>query len=190
MPPSTAFCGPDLPRNHSPSSGTRYTTAIHPSGTSASISILPISLSPLLPLAQLTLPLAFAAAMRPGRAWSSGRYSDPSGRAALPPGPWIFHVNAPEMMAALARLDPRRLKGPRYGYWAWELPVAPPAWLRHAETIDEIWAPSAYTAEAFVGAPAPVRVVPLPVTLVMEAPLTPVVTSWKLVDEPPVTLLL
>ncbi|MFD1191236.1 glycosyltransferase family 4 protein [Phenylobacterium conjunctum] len=86
----------------------------------------------------------------------------PRSRAALPPGPWIFHVNAPEMMAALARLDPRRLKGPRYGYWAWELPAVPPAWLRHAETLDEIWAPSAYTAAAFAGAPTPVRVVPHP----------------------------
>lgn len=86
----------------------------------------------------------------------------PRSREPLPAGPWIFHVNAPEMMAALARLDPRRLKGPRYGYWAWELPAAPPAWLRHADAIDEIWAPSAYTAQAFAGAPAPVRVVPHP----------------------------
>lgn len=86
----------------------------------------------------------------------------PRSRAPLPPGPWIFHINAPEMMAALARLDPRRLKGPRYGYWAWELPRVPPEWLRHAEAIDEIWAPSAYTATAFEGAPRTVRVVPHP----------------------------
>lgn len=97
----------------------------------------------------------------------------PRSRPALPPGPWIFHVNAPEMMAALARLDPRRLKGPRYGYWAWELPTAPPGWLRHAEAVDEIWAPSAYTAQAFAQAPAPVRVVPHPFFLEDYREVTP-----------------
>lgn len=97
----------------------------------------------------------------------------PRGREPLPAGPWIFHLNAPEMMAALARLDPRRLKGPRYGYWAWELPAAPPAWLRHADAIDEIWAPSAYTADAFEGAPRPVRVVPHPFFLEDYREVTP-----------------
>lgn len=80
----------------------------------------------------------------------------------LPAGPWIFHLNPPEMLAAMARLDPRRLRGPRYGYWAWELPKAPAAWLKEAPLLEEVWAPSAYTAEAFAGAAAPVRVVPHP----------------------------
>jgi glycosyltransferase involved in cell wall biosynthesis len=86
----------------------------------------------------------------------------PPPQPKLPAGPWIFHLNPPEMVAALAKLDPRRLQGPRYGYWAWELPKAPAAWLKDAGLVEEIWAPSRYTAEAFGDAAAPVRVVPHP----------------------------
>lgn len=82
--------------------------------------------------------------------------------AARTPGPWIFHVNAPELLAALAYLGPRNVQGPRYGYWAWELPKAPKSWLKDAAMLDEIWAPSDYTAGSFFGAAAPVRTVPHP----------------------------
>ena len=39
------------------------------------------------------------------------------------------------------------LIGPRYGYWAWELPRAPARWLKltRAALVDEVWAPSRYT---------------------------------------------
>ena len=75
---------------------------------------------------------------------------------------WIFHLNPPELLAELAVLGPRRLLGPRYGYWAWELPRAPARWLKDASLVDEVWAPSRYTAKAFAGAAAPVRVAPHP----------------------------
>ena len=89
-------------------------------------------------------------------AWSPR--SGPPERAAA----WIFHLNAPELLAELAVLGTKRLLGPRYGYWAWELPRAPRAWLKDAALIDEVWAPSRYAAQAFAGAAAPVRVVPHP----------------------------
>ncbi|MET3527122.1 glycosyltransferase [Phenylobacterium koreense] len=82
--------------------------------------------------------------------------------AARTPGPWIFHVNAPELLAALAFLGPRNVLGPRYGYWAWELPKAPKSWLKDVAMLDEVWAPSDYTAGSFLGAAAPVRTVPHP----------------------------
>jgi len=82
--------------------------------------------------------------------------------AARAPGPWIFHVNAPELLAALAFLGPKNVRGPRYGYWAWELPRAPKSWLKDASFLDEVWVPSAYTGQALAGAAAPVRVVPHP----------------------------
>lgn len=85
--------------------------------------------------------------------------------AARAPGPWIFHINAPELLAALAYLGPKQVRGPRFGYWAWELPKAPKRWLRDARLMDEIWAPSEYTAQALAGAKAPVRVVPHPIFL-------------------------
>ncbi|HEV2533463.1 glycosyltransferase family 4 protein, partial [Phenylobacterium sp.] len=83
---------------------------------------------------------------------------DPPERASA----WIFHLNPPELLAELAVLGPRRLLGPRYGYWAWELPRAPSRWLKDGALVDEVWAPSRYNAEALAGAAAPVRVVPHP----------------------------
>ncbi|HEY0437202.1 MAG TPA: glycosyltransferase family 4 protein [Phenylobacterium sp.] len=78
---------------------------------------------------------------------------------------WIFHLNPPELLAALACLGPKQLLGPRYGYWAWELPRAPARWRRDAGLLDEVWAPSRYTADSLAGAAAPVRVVPHPLFL-------------------------
>lgn len=79
-----------------------------------------------------------------------------------PASAWIFYLNPPEMLAALAALGPRSVVGPRYGYWAWELPRAPDSWKRDSHLVDEIWAPSHYTAAAFAGSKAPVRAVPHP----------------------------
>ncbi|MBS0334455.1 MAG: glycosyltransferase family 4 protein [Proteobacteria bacterium] len=92
---------------------------------------------------------------------------DWSGRLAAPvhASAWIFHLNPPEMLAALACLGPKQLVGPRYGYWAWELPRAPARWRRDAALVDEVWAPSRYTAHALAGAASPVRVVPHPLFL-------------------------
>ncbi|MDB5477225.1 MAG: glycosyltransferase [Phenylobacterium sp.] len=88
--------------------------------------------------------------------WTPRR--DPPEHAAA----WIFHLNPPELLAELAVLGPRRLLGPRYGYWAWELPRAPARWLKDGALVDEVWAPSRYNAEALAGAAAPVRIVPHP----------------------------
>lgn len=86
-------------------------------------------------------------------------------RAALAqatPAIWIFHLNPPELVGALASLGPRRVAGPRFGYWAWELPRAPADWLTDARLVDEVWAPSRYVAQALAGARAPVRPTPHP----------------------------
>jgi len=97
-----------------------------------------------------------------------GRLTEP-----VSAGAWIFHLNPPELLAALACLGPKRLLGPRYGYWAWELPRAPARWRRDGALVDEIWAPSRYTAEALKGAAAPVRVVPHPLFLEDYAAVAP-----------------
>jgi glycosyltransferase involved in cell wall biosynthesis len=89
-----------------------------------------------------------------------GRLTEPA-----PASAWIFHLNPPELLAALGCLGPQRLLGPRYGYWAWELARAPERWLKDAALVDEVWAPSRYTADALAGAAAPVRVVPHPLFL-------------------------
>ncbi|MFL5295205.1 MAG: glycosyltransferase family 4 protein [Phenylobacterium sp.] len=89
---------------------------------------------------------------------------DWEGRLTAPvnAGAWIFYLNPPELLAALACLGPRQLRGPRYGYWAWELPKAPARWRKDAALVDEVWAPSRFTADALLGAASPVRVVPHP----------------------------
>jgi glycosyltransferase involved in cell wall biosynthesis len=100
---------------------------------------------------------------------------DWSGRLAEPvtAGAWIFYLNPPELLAALACLGPKQLIGPRYGYWAYELPRAPARWLKDAALVDEVWAPSRYTADALAGAAAPVRVVPHPLFLEDYAKVVP-----------------
>ena len=100
---------------------------------------------------------------------------DWDGRLTAPAsaGAWIFHLNPPELLAALACLGPKQLVGPRYGYWAWELPRAPRLWLKDAALVDEVWAPSSYTADALAGAASPVRVVPHPLFIEDYASVTP-----------------
>ena len=97
----------------------------------------------------------------------------PAGPPPSPASAWIFHLNAPEMLAALGQMGPRRVVGPRYGYWAWELPRAPKPWLSDAAMADEVWVPSRYVAQSLAGARAPVRVVPHPLFLEYYAEVVP-----------------
>ena len=100
---------------------------------------------------------------------------DPDGQdfAALPAGwPIVFHVNAPVMPAALLRLPRRLVRGRRViGYWAWELPVVPPAWRRGVRFVHEVWTPSHFSAAAIQPiAPGRVHVVNHPVAARPPAP--------------------
>lgn len=87
-------------------------------------------------------------------------------------GVWILHVNAPEAIAALARVSKADWLGRyRIAYWAYELPRVPAQWVRAANAFHEIWVPSRFVADALVdsGVKRPVRVMPHPVML--DAPL-------------------
>jgi glycosyltransferase involved in cell wall biosynthesis len=90
--------------------------------------------------------------------------------AALPldgdGGVWLIHANAPEALKALARLNPAHWRGRyRIGYWAYELPVAPPLWVAASKAFHEIWVPSRFVADALEasGVGVPIRVMPHPV---------------------------
>lgn len=49
----------------------------------------------------------------------------------------------------------------RIGYWVWEMEELPTAWQRDFGSVDRIWAPSGYNAQAFAAAKqAPVDVIP------------------------------
>lgn len=80
--------------------------------------------------------------------------------------PVIVALNPMTMLVALGGME-QHLRGRRViGYWVWELEQAPPRWalLRHA--VHEIWAPSAFAAEALQRLfDLPTRVVPHPVAL-------------------------
>lgn len=67
-----------------------------------------------------------------------------------PPGALlVLHENPPSLPWALLRL-PRDLIRQRHvvGYWAWELPVAPPAWRAGLRFVHSVWVPSRFTADA------------------------------------------
>ncbi len=86
----------------------------------------------------------------------------------VPGGVWFVHVNAPESIQALGRLDPATWKGRhRIAYWAYELSCVPDYWARIASAFHEIWAPSQFVVDAVVnaGVKTPVRLMPHPVSL-------------------------
>ncbi|WP_415908525.1 glycosyltransferase family 4 protein [Oleiharenicola sp. Vm1] len=80
----------------------------------------------------------------------------------LPHRVTIVHVDAPGMRD-LEHHHGADLRRDRYtiGYWAWELPEFPDAWIQYADYCDEIWAPSRFAAEA-IAAKVPVPVLAMP----------------------------
>ncbi len=74
----------------------------------------------------------------------------------------VIHVDPPGMRD----LDHHHGAGFRrgkynIGYWAWELPEFPDAWIHFADYCDEVWAPSRFAAEA-IAQKVPVPVLTMP----------------------------
>jgi glycosyltransferase involved in cell wall biosynthesis len=93
--------------------------------------------------------------------------------APPPPGtPLVMHVNGPMLPLAMLQLGRAMLRHRRIiGYWAWELPVAPPAWYAGLKFVHEVWVPSTFTAAALEPLlPGRIRVVRPPLAAL---PLTP-----------------
>lgn len=79
-------------------------------------------------------------------------------------GVWIIHCNPPEAIAAFMRLDAGGWsRRHRIGYWAYELPHVPNEWTQSVPLFHEIWAPSAFVANAIGASKTPSRVMPHPV---------------------------
>lgn len=90
-----------------------------------------------------------------------------------PPGvPLVLHVNPPLLPLLLYRLPRSLVRGRRIiGYWAWELPSAPPDWRVGARFVHEAWVPSHFSAAALEPLlPGRVRVVPHPLAAVPPVP--------------------
>lgn len=79
----------------------------------------------------------------------------------------VSHLNPPELERVVEKSWARAQRNRRHvGYWAWELPEAPQSWRRGFRFVDEVWAPSSFTADALrriASADVPVHVTPHPV---------------------------
>ena len=63
-----------------------------------------------------------------------------------------MHCNAPEALHALAKTNPLKTpKGPRFGYWAWELEDVPSDWQKIARVFDQVIVPSSFVKDGFAG---------------------------------------
>lgn len=74
----------------------------------------------------------------------------------------VFHLDAP-VSADIDHHHGAGFRRGRYniGYWAWELPEFPDAWVHHADRFDEIWTPSRFTTDAIAQKlPLPVLTMP------------------------------
>lgn len=103
----------------------------------------------------------------------------PGGGPSVPPptagegGALIIHINSPYLPFAMSRIGRAAIRGRRViGYWAWELPAAPPDWRRGLPFVHEIWVPSRFTADALAPLTSlPIRIVPHPLPPPRPAPL-------------------
>jgi len=93
---------------------------------------------------------------------------------ALGPALLIAHVNPVELIHLISQTRGVPFKGRRLiAYWAWELPSVPRAWKPAFRYVDEIWAPTHFTARAMrEAAPRgmPIRVLPHPKSAPTVAP--------------------
>jgi glycosyltransferase involved in cell wall biosynthesis len=82
----------------------------------------------------------------------------------------VFHLDPPGMRD----LDHHHGAGFRrgkynIGYWAWELPEFPDAWIHFSDYCDEVWAPSRFAAEA-IAQKVPVPVLTMPHAIAFPRP--------------------
>lgn len=82
----------------------------------------------------------------------------------------IVHVDPPGMRD-LDHHHGRDFRRGRHtiGYWAWELPEFPDAWIHFSDYCDEVWAPSHFAADA-IAEKVPVPVLAMPHAIAFERP--------------------
>jgi glycosyltransferase involved in cell wall biosynthesis len=82
----------------------------------------------------------------------------------------VFHVDAPGMRD-IDHYHGAAFRRGKYniGYWAWELPEFPDAWIPYAEYCDEVWAPSRFAVEA-IAEKVPVPVLAMPHAIAFDRP--------------------
>jgi glycosyltransferase involved in cell wall biosynthesis len=74
----------------------------------------------------------------------------------------VFHLDAPVSRDIDHHHGPGFRAGKyNIGYWAWELPEFPDAWMHHVNYFDEIWTPSRFATDA-IAQKLPVPVLTMP----------------------------
>ncbi len=118
----------------------------------------PIDVTPLLPGASADLPIADSPA---------AENQEPASGAPL-----VLHVDPPLLPLVLLRLRRGLGRGRRViGYWAWELPAAPPEWRVGTRFVHEVWVLTPFVAAALEPLlPGKVRVVPPPLAIAPPRP--------------------
>ncbi len=82
----------------------------------------------------------------------------------------VIHVDPPGMRDIDYHHGPAFRRGKyNIGYWAWELPEFPDAWIHFAEYCHEVWAPSRFAAEA-IALKVPVPVLTMPHAIAFDRP--------------------
>ena len=82
----------------------------------------------------------------------------------------VFHLDAPGSRDLEHHHGAGFLRGKyNIGYWAWELPDFPDAWIHFSDYVDEVWAPSRFAAEA-IAQKVPVPVLAMPHAISFERP--------------------
>ncbi len=86
-------------------------------------------------------------------------------KLSIRPGFNIIVVNPPELLAANKYFPKDYMSGAfKVGYWAWELPSVPTAWLPAYDLVDEVWTFSSFAAKALQSATTK-RVATLPIAI-------------------------
>ena len=95
----------------------------------------------------------------------------------------LFHLDAP-VSGDIDHHHGAAFRAGKYniGYWAWELPELPDAWIRYADYFDEIWAPSRFAAEA-IALKVPVPVLTMPHAVAFARPEGNFRTKFGLPDD-------
>lgn len=82
----------------------------------------------------------------------------------------VFHLDAPVSRDIDHHHGPGFRAGKyNIGYWAWELPEFPDAWMHHVNYFDEIWTPSRFSTEA-IAQKLPVPVLTMPHAIAFTRP--------------------
>ncbi|TCM18708.1 glycosyltransferase involved in cell wall biosynthesis [Novosphingobium sp. PhB165] len=78
----------------------------------------------------------------------------------------LFCMSAPSTVATAFQIGPHVITDCyNIGFWPWELPEMPDFWLHSYNFVDEVWASSRFTHEAFCrSSPRPVRHMPFAVS--------------------------